>query len=99
MNDIVVTLSGIINIQDMEGKTADQLIDLALGIWQIPRESIDGPFITIHNRPSNKYRPVQGNEVIGKLDSEKDVLRVVLPLKASSAPSSEDTKQYLVEED
>jgi hypothetical protein len=96
MSDVVVTLSGIISVEDMKGKTADQLINLALGIWAIPKDSVDQPFVTIHNKVSNRYNPLQGTEVIGEFDPEREVLRVVLPLKTSSV-DLKDEKQYLVE--
>ena len=95
-NDMVVSLSGVLNIEDMEGKTGEQLINMALGIWNIPRESVDKPFITVHNLSINKHRTIGENEVIGKLDSEKEMVRVVLPLKASVVKADEE-KQYLVE--
>lgn len=95
-NDMVVNLSGVLNIEDIEGKTADQLISMALGIWNIPRESVDEPFITVHDMSLNKHRPVSGGEIIGKLDQNKDIVRVVLPLKASAVKKTEE-KQYLTE--
>lgn len=96
MSDIVVNLSGVLNVEDMEGKTADQIINLALSVWNVPKESIDSPFVTIHSRSSNKYRPLQGDEVMGKVDPENDVVRVILPLKTGSVEAN-DKKQYLVE--
>lgn len=95
MSDVVVTLSGVISMEDMEGKTADQLINLAMAHWNMPKESVDAPFVTIHNRKTNRYNPLQGTDTISGL-GEEDVIRVVLPLKAGKI-ESESTKQYLVE--
>ncbi len=94
MSDMVVTLSGVISLAEIEGKTADQLINLALANWNIHKDSIEAPFITIHNRNSNRQNPVQGQEVIANLRDD-DVVRVILPLKTKHVES--DTKQYLVE--
>ena len=95
MSDIVVNLSGVIRLDQMEGRTADQLIDLALATWNVPKESVDAPFVTIHSRATNRHNPLQGTDVLGKLSAE-DVVRVVLPLK-SSPYEAMDSKQYLVE--
>lgn len=96
MEDMVVTLSGVIGVGELSGKTADQLIDLALTNWKIPRDSIEGPFVTLHNRASNKFRSIQGSETVGGIDPEKDLIRVVLPLKTCNIEQG-DPKQYLVE--
>ncbi len=96
MSEFVVTLSGVVGAESMEGKTAKQLIQTALAHWNIPNESVEGAFVTVHNNVSNKYRPVQDDELVGKLDSDTDVVRVVLPLKTMSM-DDKDTKQYLVE--
>lgn len=96
MSDMVVTLSGVVGIQDMEGKTAEQLVNVALANWNIPKESVDGPFVSVLNRASGKHRPLQGQETIGGLNPEEDTVRVVLPLKTVSI-EQEDSRQYLVE--
>ncbi len=95
MNDIVVTLSGVISMKDMEGKTAEQLIGLAMAHWNIPKESIDAPFVTIHSKITNKHNPLQGSDVISGI-GEDDVIRVILPLEAGKV-EVDSTKQYLVE--
>ena len=96
MSDVVVTLSGIFSVEELEGKNVDQIISLALGVYNIPRESVDKPFVTIHNKTLNRYTPFQGDEVIGKIDPKKDVLRVILPLKTVSVELNAE-KKYLVE--
>jgi len=97
MNDMVVTLSGVLSVGEMQGRTADQLVNTALAHWNIPRESVEAPFVTVHHRASNKYsEPLQGNEVVGGLNPEEDTVRVVLPLKNVKI-EQEDTRQYLVE--
>ena len=96
MSEFVATLSGVIGIESMEGKTAKQLIQIALAHWNIPKESVEGAFVTVHNNLNNKYKPVQDDELVGKLDPDTDVVRVVLPLKTMSL-DDKDTKQYLVE--
>jgi hypothetical protein len=95
MSDVVVNLSGIVSLQSMEGKTANQLINLALANWGIPKESVEGPFVTVHNMQTNKHKPLQGEEVVINI-SDHDIVRVVLPLK-SNPMQEKDTKQYLVE--
>ena len=95
MSDVVVTLSGVVSLGEMAGKTADQLIDLALAHWNVPRESVESPFVTIHDRSTNKLNPLQGDDSIGTLASDA-VVRVVLPLR-NTPVEVVGSKQYLVE--
>ncbi len=76
--EAVVTLSGVI---DVEG-TGREAVEKALLNWGIPEDSIDRPFVTIHHRASNKYKPVGEDEVIGDLGKD-DLIRIILPLKCA----------------
>ncbi len=96
MSDLVVNLSGVLQVEEMEGKTADQLIDLAVSVWNLPKESIHKPFVVVHNSSNNKYDPKQGQDLVGNLP-QNAVVRVILPLKAEVA--AQGSKQYLVEEE
>lgn len=98
MNDVpvVVTLSGVINTEDIKSFTADKLVNFAINHWNIDPTSVDNPFVTVHNKRTNRYRPIQGEEVVGEVDTEVDVVRVVLPLKPKNLEGG-DSRQYLVE--
>lgn len=95
---MVVTLSGILRVQDMEGVTADTLVSFALDHWNISREIVDRPFVAIHDKIANKNKTVEGDGLIGPLDASRQVIRVVLPLKTLVLQKEAgETRQLLME--
>lgn len=96
MSDMVVTLSGVVSVSDMEGHTAEQLISLALSHWNIPKESVEKPFVSLYHRASNKHKVIQGDETVTSLDPENDLVKVILPLKNVKV-EQEDSRQFLVD--
>lgn len=93
---MVVTLSGVLKIEEIEGMTADSIVDFTLGQWGIARDMVEAPFVAVHDKVSRKHRPVEGNALIGPVDPQKQVIRVVLPLKQVEV-STPDTRQMLLE--
>lgn len=78
---VIVQLSGSLTVPLTEDTTPEDLFSLVGDHWGVDLEKIDKPFVVVHDQLQAKYRPVDGDAVLGKVNEEREIVRVVLPLR------------------
>ena len=77
---VIVTMTGKLEVSP-EDATADDVIRMAGQQWGVDVSKLKEPFVVVHDRILEKYRVVEGQQVIGISQDGREVVRAVLPLK------------------
>lgn len=78
--DIVVSVSGQLDMELKEETTPLEIFKNIREQWGLKEENIVSPFVVVHDKTRNKYRAVDTDEEIGKVDPKREVVRAVMPI-------------------
>jgi len=77
---VVVTLSGKIEVELLEGMTVEDVKNLVVKAWNIDEEQISQPFVVISDIMTNASSVCEYADELSSKVKENGMLRVILPL-------------------
>lgn len=81
MVELVISASGILAVEDVEGLSGKQLLEKAVLASGVSLDRVSDPFIVRHNSLTNTYSVIPMDEPIKNIKEDAEVIRVVLPLQ------------------
>lgn len=77
---VVVTMTGRLDIPADPTVTASEILQKIEAKWGIGREYMQNALIAVHDAQTDTYRKITPDMQVGETDSERFLLRVVIPL-------------------